>query len=138
MRILVLLAVLLAPPVRADTLVAARTLAARTILTEADLHLTADDTAGAADSAQAAVGLELRSAVYAGRPILTDNLRPPAVVERNAIVTVVFSRAGLTIRAEGRALDRAGAGEVVKVMNMSSRTTIHGRVADDGAVWVTE
>lgn len=138
MKILVLLAILTAPAARADTVVASRTLAARTVLSDADLQVTTEDTAGAVETGTAAVGLELRSAVYAGRPILMENLRLPAVVERNAIVAVIFSRDGLTIRAEGRALDRAGAGEVVKVMNMSSRTMIQGRVGDDGAVWVNE
>ena len=40
--------------------------------------------------------------------------------------------------AEGRALDRAGPGDVIRVMNLSSRTTVSARVGLDGAAYVSE
>lgn len=42
----------------------------------------------------------------------------------------------LEIRAEGRALSRGGVGDEIRVMNLSSRTTVSGRIAEDGAVHV--
>ena len=40
------------------------------------------------------------------------------------------------IATEGRALDRAGVGERLRVMNLGSRNTVTGTVAEDGAVLV--
>ena len=60
----------------------------------------------------------------------------PALVERNQIVELIFARNGLHIVTEGRALDRAGAGERVRVMNLSSRSTLFGTVTASGTVSV--
>ena len=43
---------------------------------------------------------------------------------------------GLRILTEGRALARGGVGDVIRVMNLSSRTTVSGRIAADGSVHV--
>ena len=74
--------------------------------------------------------------LYPGRPILTRDVGLPTVVQRNAIVPLVFKRGGLSIRLEGRALGRAGAGEAVRVMNLSSRSTVIGVATEAGAVVV--
>ena len=42
----------------------------------------------------------------------------------------------LRIVTEGRALDRAAAGEPVRVMNLASRQTVTGTVAPDGSIEV--
>ena len=82
------------------------------------------------------VGLEARVNLYPGRPILMRDVGLPTVVERNAIVALVFSRGGLKITLEGRALGRAGEGEPVRVMNLSSRNTITGIATASGSVVV--
>ena len=58
------------------------------------------------------------------------------MVERNDIVTLVYARHGLQISAEGRALSRGGVGDNVRVMNLSSRTTITGLVQENGMIEV--
>jgi flagellar basal body P-ring formation protein FlgA len=122
----------------AESVVAARTLRAGVLIGEADLAL-ADRVAppGAAARADEVVGLEARVTLYAGRPIPLSALGPPALVERNQIVTLVFQRGGLEIRAEGRALGRGGAGDTIRIMNLASRNTVTGRVAGDAEVHVT-
>jgi flagella basal body P-ring formation protein FlgA len=82
------------------------------------------------------VGLEARVNLYPGRPILARDVGLPTVVRRNAVVPLVFRRGGLTITLEGRALGRAGDGESVRVMNLSSRTTVMGTATASGAVIV--
>jgi flagella basal body P-ring formation protein FlgA len=74
--------------------------------------------------------------LYPGRPILENQVGPPALVERNQVVRMVFLRGGLAITAEGRALDRGGFGEAVRVMNLSSRQIVSGAVAADGSIEV--
>ena len=120
----------------AQTLVAARTLRAHSAIGPQDVTVIPGDRAGALSHPDQAVGLEARVALYAGRPIRQGDVGPAAVVERNGIVTLVFRRGTLTIRAEGRALGRAAPGESLRVMNLSSRGTVTGVVADDGSVHV--
>lgn len=122
---------------RADVLVAARTLRAGTALTGQDVALLSGPAPlGAASDPAEVVGMEARVTLYAGRPIPLASLGPPALVERNQLVTLAFSQGGLEIRAEGRALGRGAQGDLVRVMNLASRTTITGTVAASGLVTV--
>lgn len=82
------------------------------------------------------IGLEARVNLYPGRPILTRDVGMPTTVARNAIVPLTFRRGGLVITLEGRALGRAGEGEPVRVMNLSSRSTVTGIATATGAVVV--
>lgn len=122
----------------AESVVATRTLRANALIGPADVAL-AERAAppGAASSPDEVVGLEARVTLYAGRPIPLSALGPPALVERNQVVTLVFQRGGLEIRAEGRALGRGGEGDTIRIMNLASRNTVTGWVAGDGQVHVT-
>lgn len=131
-----LLAALAAPPVWADTLIATRTIRANTIIAPDDLAYGEVETPGALSRPEDAIGLESRVVLYAGRPIRPGDLGPPTMVERNAIVTLIYRSGGLTISAEGRAMGRAGAGDDLRVLNLMSRVTVTGRVQTDGTVLV--
>ena len=136
MRGLVLLA-LLATPGQADVLLAARTLRAGTAITAADVVLTLDPAPpGAAAHPDDAIGQEARVTLYAGRPIPLASLGPPAVVERNQLVSLVFRSGGLDIRADGRALGRGAEGDEIRIMNLASRSTVTGTIAGPGLVSV--
>lgn len=128
----------LALPALADTVVAARTIRARTVITAADLTVTRGEVAGAATAPEQIVGQEARVALYAGRPVRPGDVGPPAVIERNQIVPLIYDQNGLVIVTEGRSLTRAGPGERVRVMNLSSRATVSGRVEADGRVLVSQ
>lgn len=137
MRLILCLALLLAPPAWADTVFAARTIRAQSVLTAQDIALRAIEVAGAVTSPDQVIGKEARVALYAGRPIRPGDVGPPAIVDRNQIVPLVYNSNGLIINAEGRALQRAGAGEYVRVMNLASRSTVMGLVMADGRVAVS-
>lgn len=119
-----------------QALVATRTIRANTILAPEDLTHKAMDLPGTLIDPAEAIGLEARVTLYAGRPIHAADLMPPALVDRNQIITLTYETGGLTILTEGRALARGGDGEVIRVMNLTSRTTVFGRVASDGSVQV--
>ena len=51
---------------------------------------------------------------------------------RNQIVRIAYDTGALRIEAEGRALSEGAAGDLVRVMNLSSRKTISAVVAADG------
>jgi flagella basal body P-ring formation protein FlgA len=131
-----LLILIVAGPVAADVLVAARMVRARTVISAADLAVIPGEIAGTFANVEAAIGMEARSVLYPGRPIRAADVGPPAVIDRNAVVTLVYQSGALTILAEGRALDRAAIGDRVRVLNTSSKTTIFGTVAADGSVRV--
>lgn len=92
---------------------------------------------GLTDPAQA-VGLEARATLYPGRPVAYGDLAPPALVERNQIVTIRFRRGGLLIETDGRALDRGANGRRIRVMNLTSRATVVARVSGAELVEVGE
>lgn len=121
-------------PVCADSLVATRTIPAKATVVEADFALVQADIPGALTDADAAVGQEAKVTIYPGRPIRAADLGPPTLVDRNQIVGLRYSVAGLAILTEGRALDRGGLGDVIRVMNSGSRATVSGRIGADGTV----
>ena len=133
----IMLAVLLAAaPLAAQSLIATRTIPARSVVTPGDVRLAEASVRGAHTKINDVVGQEARITIYAGRPVHVADIGPPALVDRNEIVTLSFRKGPLVIETDGRALDRAAAGAKVRVMNLASRTTVVGRVAAPGVVEV--
>lgn len=133
---LALLLILSTPSVWADTYVAARTIRPQQVISPGDLAATDAATPGAESELSQIVGKEARVAIFAGRPIFAADLTDPAMIERNQIVLLTYDRGAVQISAEGRALDRAAAGDLVRVMNLASRNTITARVMPDGSLYV--
>ncbi|KMW59208.1 Flagellar basal-body P-ring formation protein FlgA [Candidatus Rhodobacter oscarellae] len=127
---------LLASSVAAETLVATRTVRAQTLLGPEDVKVIERTIPGMLSHLDEAVGLEARVSLYAGRPIKPEDVGPPAIIERNQIVTLIYRRGGLTIAADARSMARAGVGDSLRVMNLASRSTVTGIVRQDGAVTV--
>lgn len=136
MRLILSLTLMMPGAAMADSMVATHTIRALTVLTADDFTMVDADIPGALTDPAAAVGQEARVTLYAGRPILAGNLGTAALVERNQTVSLVFRSQGLSILTDGRALTRGGVGDVIKVMNLSSRTTVTGTIAADGSVSV--
>lgn len=120
----------------ADSLVAARVIKAQSPITAEDVMLVAAEIPGALSDPSLAIGQEARVAIYPGRPIQKDNLSPAAIIERNQIVPLTYQVGSLAIRTEGRALSRGALGDLIEVMNLSSRTKITGRVDAQGGITV--
>lgn len=128
--------ILLPAAAQAESLVALRTLPAQTVVTEVDVTLVEAQIDGALTAIAPALGLQVRTTVYAGRPLRPENLGQPALIDRNQSVTLVYATGGLTILAEGRALARGAEGEVIRAMNLTSKTTVSGRVDGQGRLVV--
>ena len=129
-------ALITAWPCTADTLVAARTIRSQTLLSASDVVVVQNDLPGELSRPEDVVGLEARVVLYEGRPILASDVGPAAIIERNQIVTLVFSKGTLSIATEARALGRGGIGDAIRVMNLASRNTVSGTVTPDGSVVV--
>ena len=133
-----LVVLLVTGPALADTVVPTRTIRAQQVIGPGDLKLHSIKGAGGFSRIEEVEGLEARVALYPGRPVRPGDVGPPALVDRNQLVALIYDRAGLVIRTEGRVLNRAGVGDLVKVMNMASRATVMGRVQADGSISVSQ
>ncbi|HPG22898.1 MAG TPA: flagellar basal body P-ring formation chaperone FlgA [Amaricoccus sp.] len=128
--------VLAAGAVFAQSVTPVRAIRAQSLIGEADVVPSETSAAGAVAEVAAVVGQEARTTLYPGRPILSNQIGAPALVERNQLVRMHFSEGALSITTEGRTLDRAGVGELVRVMNLASRQIVTGSVLADGSIEV--
>jgi flagella basal body P-ring formation protein FlgA len=129
-------ALLAAGAVFADSVQPVRAIRSQTLLEAGDLTVVPDSVPGAVETIEATLGKEAKVALYPGRAILESQIGAPALVERNQTVRMSYASGPLRIVTEGRALDRAGVGEPVRVMNLASKQTVSGTVAADGSVEV--
>jgi flagella basal body P-ring formation protein FlgA len=120
----------------ADSVIMTRTVRAQTILTESDMTVVAAEILGALADPTMALGQEARVTLYAGRPVRPGDFGSPASVERNQTVVLAYQAGGLDILTEGRALERGGTGDVIRVMNVASRSTVLGQIDNSGQVQV--
>lgn len=127
----------MATPSASETILAARTIRAQTIIGPLDITLTNHVVPGGISDLDQVIGMESRVALYAGRPIRQGDIGPPALVDRNQIILLIFAAPGVSISTEGRALARGGVGDRIRVMNLSSRSTVFGVVQADGSVQVS-
>lgn len=135
---LTLLMITLASAAQAQTVVTTRTIPARVQITAADLAILPQTTPGTLSDPAQIIGMEARVALYPNRPVTAADIGPPALIERNQIIGLRFRIGNLTITTEGRALDRGAAGELLRVMNLSSRETVTARVGADGMADVAQ
>ena len=135
MRALVLALALLPAGAWAGGLGAAHTLPAGSVITAGDLRVIDTDRPGLTDPS-AAIGMQTRITIYEGRPLHANMLQAPRLVDRNQIVRLSFLRGGLRIDTEGRAMDDGAAGEMIRVMNIGSRSTVTAQGMPDGTLAV--
>jgi len=126
----------LAAPISADTVTALRTIPSQSVITEQDVEVIADSVPGGLRDLAAVIGAETKYVIYAGHPIRAEDIGPPALVERNQLVTLVFVTGGLYISTEGRALNRAASGDYIRAMNIGSKQIVSGQVLSGGRVLV--
>lgn len=131
-----ILALVLAQTATAEVLVPTRTIRAKEIIGAEDLMLKSAEVPGSFTDPAEVIGQEARVALYAGRPIRYADIGPPAIVDRNDLVTLFFDNGPLVITTEGRALGRGAAGDVIRVMNLTSRTTVSGQIRPNGSIEV--
>lgn len=135
MRALILALLLWPGAAAAGGLGASRTLPAGHVIAPADLTVIESPRPGLTDPA-AAIGMQTRITIYEGRPIHATMLQAPRVIGRNQIVRLSFQRGGLRIDTEGRAMSDGAAGDLIRVMNMGSRSTVTAQVMPDGSLIV--
>lgn len=93
--------------------------------------------AGVAQTPAQAVGLAPRRPVGPGAPLLVADLVKPTLVQKGASVRMELELPGISVSAEGTAMDSGGAGERVRVLNPASRALVDTVVVAGGRVRVT-
>jgi flagella basal body P-ring formation protein FlgA len=74
------------------------------------------------------IGQGARRALRAGDALREGDVRPPILVTRNSAVTIQLRAGGLTLTAQGRALDEGARGAMVRVINSQTKRTIEAVV----------
>ncbi len=134
--LLALFCILSSSPTLAQTVFAQQNIRPREVITAGAVYIKDVETPGAARLLDQVIGAEAIHAIYAGRPVLSANITQAAVIERNEIAAATFVLNGLTIATEARALERGSVGDVIRAMNLTSRSTITALVLEDGSLRV--
>ena len=82
------------------------------------------------------VGQEIRRPMSAEQGFALVDLGPPSIVQKNALVTLQLESPGISLTAQGRAMESAARGGMVPVMNLASRNIVEGVAIAPGRVRV--
>jgi flagella basal body P-ring formation protein FlgA len=84
------------------------------------------------------VGQQVRRMLVAGRPVPRQSVVPPVIIHRGEKIRILLSVGGLRLTATGRAMADAHAGQVLRVVNLSSNKTISAIATGPGIVEVDQ
>lgn len=82
------------------------------------------------------IGMSPRRPIRAQDMVRSTDLETPVVVTKNTLVTIRLQTTRMQLSAQGRALEDGAEGDVVRVMNTKSNTTVNAIVIDAGTVVV--
>ena len=82
-------------------------------------------------------GMQVRSLLTEGRPVMVQSVMQPVVVSRGELVTLRYFDGRLELSSPGRALADAHRGQEVRIVNLVSNATVSGIASADGIVEVT-
>jgi len=83
------------------------------------------------------VGHAAKRALKVGEVIRAADVTKPELVGRNETVLISFEAPGMVLSIRGKALEPGALGDVVSVLNVQSKRTIHATVSGPGRVTVT-
>jgi flagella basal body P-ring formation protein FlgA len=112
-----------------------------TVLRPEDIHLgrvrAQEANREVARTLQQAIGLQVRYQIAAGQPLPLGDLTPPALVHRGTHVLMLLDSPGITLSAQGIALESGALGERIHVLNPVSRATLEADVVGQNRVRVS-
>jgi flagella basal body P-ring formation protein FlgA len=86
--------------------------------------------------AAAVIGMAMRRDVPEGQPVTATDVTRPILVARNAQVHMALDAGGISLSAQGVALEEGGLGDRVRVQNPSSRAVVLAEITAEGEVRV--
>jgi len=81
-------------------------------------------------------GLAARRPVRIGQPLRSADLMKPELVKKNDMVMLHYEVPGVVLTMRGQALESGTEGDVVSVLNVTSKRTIQGIVTGQGRVTI--
>jgi flagellar basal body P-ring formation protein FlgA len=83
------------------------------------------------------VGMQLRHPIAAGQPFAVADMMRPTLVQSGANVQMQLQSPGISLLAQGVAMESGATGERIRVLNPSSRAVVMAEVIGPGRVRVT-
>lgn len=123
-----------------QVVVTSRSMAAKEVVSRADLHLEDMDTSKLAPGylidINRAVGLVMKRVANKGVVVTAVMLDKPVLIQRMAMVNLISKFGGIKVKVEGQALQDGREGDLIRVRNISSNKAVTGRVIDESTVEV--
>ena len=123
-----------------DVVCAAQALQRHQIIQDDDLVTIRRDVSmlgpGYLQSADLAVGSELKTTLRTGAILYKRFLKKPNIVRRGDVVSIMAQTDQLTIRVPGRIESDGALGDIIRVKNLMSRKEIYARVVNEEEVLV--
>lgn len=92
--------------------------------------------AGALTDAKDIVGKQARTNVRANSPLSRRDFQRPVLIERGEKITVTYEMPGMKLTSRAQAMDDGAKGDVIDVMNLTSRRIVPAIVTSRGQVRV--
>jgi flagella basal body P-ring formation protein FlgA len=83
------------------------------------------------------VGLQLRHPIVTGQPFAVADVMHPALVQRGSNVQMQLQSPGISLLAQGVAMEGGATGDRIRVLNPSSHAVVEAEVIGPGQVRVT-
>lgn len=82
------------------------------------------------------VGMTPRKMIMVGSPIKDTQVEYPQIVARGSLVTMILQNGNLKLTAQGKSLQNGAQGDMVRVVNASSKKTLEGRITGANEVTI--
>jgi flagella basal body P-ring formation protein FlgA len=83
------------------------------------------------------VGKQARRGLKEAAPIRLTDLATPVMIEKGAIVRMIYNGHGINLTALGHALEKGSAGDAIRVLNPQSKAVVQGTVTEINTVTVS-
>jgi len=87
--------------------------------------------------AEEALGNALKRSIGEGVELSAAMLKKPTIIRSGEHTLIRAEAGGLQVRVTGKALQHGVVGEIIRVLNLSSKKTVRGRVEADGTITVS-
>lgn len=123
-----------------EVLVVRRSLVRGHILTSLDLAMEKReinrDSSDLVTDISNALGSQLARSLPAGSVLEKKILKPPLLANQGDLVTLIAETPSVRVLAKGKALEKGGEGEIIRVLNIDSHKSLEGRIVDVNTVRV--
>ncbi len=72
------------------------------------------------------IGMSPRNSIDPMQQVKRTDVHPPIIVQKGDIITMILSKGGMSLTAQGKALNKGAYGDLIKVKNTSSSIIIDG------------